>query len=92
MLPTPLPNALRSTQQPHRRDESRLQAALSNLRALAASQPQHPQVSGLVCDVSVAADVDRLQQHVADAFSTGFVHRCAVRLLCETHLAVRPGG
>lgn len=69
-----------------------MQAALSNLRALAASQPHHPQVSGIVCDVSVAADVDKLQQHVADAFGTGPVHRCVVRLLCETHLAVWQGG
>lgn len=60
----------------YRRDADRLQAALANLQQLAASQPQQPRVSGLVCDVSVATDVDRLQQHVAQAFANGPVHRC----------------
>lgn len=58
-----------------RRDADRLQAAVQSLQQLAAAQPQQPQVSGTVCDVSSTADVDQLQTFVADAFRFGPVHR-----------------
>ena len=69
---------------PCRRDADRLQAALSNLQQLAASGagPSQPQVTGIVCDVSVPADVDQLQQHVAQAYSNGPIHRWVQQLTC----------